>query len=98
MTDKDGQPDSRIQAWSPVQTSGSTPKRSLTMRRPSLTALLNSGFTRRCLFSMHSDCAMMTFGPLMSVVSASSIVARTLATSYVRSSVRTHFTPTPRTA
>ncbi|MNE74391.1 hypothetical protein D3C80_1704690 [compost metagenome] len=68
------------------------------MRRPSLTALLNSGFTRRCLFSMHSDCAMMTLGPLMSVVSASSIVARTLATSYVRSSVRTHFTPTPRTA
>ena len=29
LTDSDGQPDRRMQAWSPVQTSSSTPKRSL---------------------------------------------------------------------
>ena len=63
LTDSDGQPDSRMQAWSPVQTSSSTPKRSRTMRSPSFTALSNSGFTRRCLLSMHSDEATMIFGP-----------------------------------
>ncbi len=41
----------------------------------------SSGFSRRCLFSMHSDEATMTFGPFSSVVSASFSVSRILATS-----------------
>ena len=40
-----------------------------------------SGRSRRCLFSMHSDCAMMTFGPFSAVVSASFSVSRIFATS-----------------
>ena len=98
LTESDGQPDSRMQAWSPVQTSSSTPKRSRTMRRPSLTALENKGFTRRCLFSMHSDEATMIFGPSSVEVSASLSVSRILATSYVRSISRTHLAPMPFTA
>ena len=77
----DGQPDSRMQEWSPVQVSGSTPKRSRTTRLPSLIALFISGRTRRCLFSMHSDCATITFGPFSLVVSASRKVSRISATS-----------------
>ena len=45
------------------------------------TALATSGFTRRCLFSMHSDDATMIFGPFSSVVSASFSVSRMCATS-----------------
>ena len=44
-------------------------------------ALRSSGRMRRCLFSMHSDCATMTFGPCSLVVSASRSVSRILATS-----------------
>ena len=80
-TVREGQPERRMQEWSPVQVSWSTPKRSRTTRLPSLTALAISGRTRRCLFSMHSDCAMMTFGPGSFVVSASRSVSRILATS-----------------
>ena len=61
-------------------------------------ALHNWGLMRRCLFSMHSLCATMTFGPFVGVVSASRRTSRIPATSYVRVIVRTHFTPTPRTA
>ncbi len=70
-----------MQAWSPVQTSSSTPKRSRTTRLPSATALANSGRTRRCLFSMHSDEATMIFGPFWRMVSASFSVSRIVATS-----------------
>ena len=41
------------------------------MRFPSLSTLSSCGFTRRCLFSMHSDDATMIFGPGSLVVSAS---------------------------
>ena len=34
------------------------------MRWPSRTDFWNSGFTRRCLLSMHSEEATITFGPL----------------------------------
>ena len=94
----DGQPDKRMQEWSPVQVSGSMPKRSRTTRLPSLMALRTSGFSRRWRFSMHSDCAMMTLGPGALVVSASLSMARMLATSKVWVVWRTHVTPTPRTA
>ena len=77
----EGQPESRMQEWSPVQVSGSTPKRSRTTRSPPSMRLRISGRSRRCLFSMHSDCAMMTFGPFTAVVSASCSVSRILATS-----------------
>src|SRR5579864_4120558 len=68
------------------------------MRRPSRTDFWNSGFTRRCLLSMHSEEATMTFGPPSLFVSASRSVSRILPTSYVRSMCRTHLTPTPFTA
>ena len=80
FTDSDGQPDSRMQAWSPVQTSSSTPNRSRTTRLPSLMALAINGRTRRCLFSMHSDEATMILGPFAEVVSACFSVSRILAT------------------
>ncbi len=77
----EGQPESRIQLWSPVQVSGSTPKRSRTTRRPSRTAFAASGFSRRWRFNMHSDCATMIFGPLSDEVSASRSVSRNAGTS-----------------
>lgn len=73
--DSDGQPESRMQEWSPVQVSGSTPKRSRTTRSPAAAALRARGFSRRCLLSMHSLWAMSTFGPFTGVVSASRSVA-----------------------
>src|SRR5262249_50146575 len=94
----DGQPDRRMQEGSPVQVSGSTPKRSRTTRSPRSRRLRVSGRTRPPLFSMHSDWAMMTFGPLTAVVSASLSASRIFPTSYVRVIVRTQLTPTPRTA
>ncbi len=70
-----------MQAWSPVQMSSSTPKRGRTTRLPSLTAFCSSGRSRRCLLSMHSEAATMTFGPFSGVVSASFSVSRILPTS-----------------
>ena len=43
-----------------MQVSASTPKRSRTTRSPRLIASRIKGFSRRCLFSMHSDDAMTT--------------------------------------
>ena len=51
------------------------------LRSPSRTDFWNSGFTRRCLLSMHSEEATITFGPLSFVVSASRNVSRIRATS-----------------
>ncbi len=81
FNDKDGQPDRRMQAWSPVHTSSSTPNRGASTRRPSLIAFCCNGFSRRCLFNMHSDDATMTFGPFASVVSASRSTSRIRPTS-----------------
>ena len=67
--------------WSPVQVSESMPKRSRTTRSPAANALRTSGFSRRCLFSMHSDCAINTFGPFSPVVNASFSAAIIPATS-----------------
>ena len=64
-----------------MQVSGSTPNRSRTTRSPPSIFLRISGRSRRCLFSMHSDCAMMIFGPFTAVVSASFSVSRIFATS-----------------
>ncbi|MDZ7810794.1 MAG: hypothetical protein U5L11_12670 [Arhodomonas sp.] len=47
-----------------MQVSLSTPKRSLHASAGPLLGLATCGFTRRCLFSMHSDSAMITFGPV----------------------------------
>ena len=77
----DGQPESRIQAWSPVQVSLSTPNRSLTTRFPSLIICAVSGLTRRCRLSWHSPSAMMIFGPRARVVIASRRVLSILAMS-----------------
>ena len=70
-----------MQAWSPVQTSSSTPKRGFTTRLPPAMALAVSGFSRRWRFSMHSDEATMIFGPFSFVVSASFSVSRIQVTS-----------------
>ena len=76
FTVSEGQPESRIHEWSPVQVSGSMPKRSRTTRVPAAIAARCRGFSRRCLFSMHSLCAITTFGPLTGVVSASRSASR----------------------
>ena len=77
----DGQPLMRMQEWSPVQVSLSTPKRSRTWRWPAAMACLTSGFSRRWRLSMHSLCATMTFGPGSALVNASRMAARMPATS-----------------
>ena len=65
--------------WSPVQTSGSTPKRGWTTSSPAASALRARGFSRRWRSSMHSFRAMMTLSPGTRVVSASRSVFITSA-------------------
>ena len=79
--ESEGQPESRMQEWSPVQVSASTPNFSWTTRLPAATALRASGFSRRWRLSMHSDCAIRTLGPGAFVVSASLKASRMPATS-----------------
>ena len=47
FSDSDGQPESRMQAWSPVHTASSTPKRGASTRRPSRMAACRNGLSRR---------------------------------------------------
>ncbi len=75
LTVSEGHPESRMQAWSPVQTSSSTPNFGRTTRSPALMAWSRSGLSRRWRLSMHSEEATMTLGPFSSVVSASFSVA-----------------------
>ncbi len=59
----EGQPERRMQEWSPVHTSSSTPKRVRTTRFPALSAAAICGRTRRWRSSWHSASAMITFSP-----------------------------------
>ena len=95
---REGQPFKRIQEWSPVQVSGSTPKRSRTTRFPSLTRFAINGRSRRVLLSVHSLCATMTLGPNSLVVSASLNTFFISLTLKVFETVFAHSTPIPRTA
>ena len=72
---------------------------SRTTRLPSAMALRTSGFSRRCLLSMHSDCAISTFGPFSFVVSASlQRVAHAGDVVGAADRLAPTSTPTPRTA
>ena len=60
----DGQPERRMQEWSPVHTSGSTQKRVRTTRLPAPPTLRAAqGEMRRWRASWHSPSAMMTLRP-----------------------------------
>ncbi len=78
--------------WSPVQVSGSMPKRSRTTRLPSFTILARMGLSRRCLFSMHSLSATMIFGPFSSQRFPKGVAHPGVVTG------RTQAIPTPLTA
>ena len=68
---REGQPESRMQEWSPVHTSGSIQKRVRTTRSPAATRRATSGRMRRWRASWHSPSAMITLRPLAPVRSAS---------------------------
>ena len=68
FTVSDGQPESRMQEWSPVQISSSTPKRARTTRSPRLSLSASSARTRRWRASWHSPSAMMTLRPRSAVL------------------------------
>src|SRR5262249_2886769 len=67
LTVSDGQPESLMQEWSPVQISSSTPKRTRTTRSPRLSFSASSGRTRRWRASWHSPSAMITLRPRSAV-------------------------------
>ena len=80
LTVSEGQPDSRMQEWSPVQISSSTPKRVFTTRAPRLSFSACSTRRRRWRASMHSPSAMMTLSPRSAVRIASFSVVTILPT------------------
>ena len=71
LTVSEGQPERRMQEWSPEHTSSSTPKRVRTTRSPALRAAAICGRIRRWRSSWHSASAMMTFNPLYAELIAS---------------------------
>ena len=75
-----GQPESRMQEWSPVQVSSSTPNRVRTTRSPAASALARTGLARRWRSSWHSPSATMTLSPLKRDRNASISVLRIFST------------------
>src|SRR5215831_19403322 len=69
-TVSEGQPDRRMQEWSPVHTSSSTPKRVRTTRLPALSLAATWGRSRRWRSSWHSPSATITLSPGSGVVYA----------------------------